>query len=193
MPILQQYFPNQLGRVSEDHFYKAINRVKPSLIRTEADELTYHFHVIIRYELEKALIGGSLAVKEIPDFWNDKYQQYLGITVPDDRSGCLQDVHWSHGSFGYFPTYSMGSLYAAQFYAAANSAIPALEQQLETGQFGPLLDWLRKNIHIHGRRYTSEELCSNITGEGINSSYFMQYVTNKYRFIYAFQTEEVAL
>jgi carboxypeptidase Taq len=193
LPVLHQYFPSQLGKISEDHFYKAINQVKPSLIRTEADELTYHFHIIIRYELEKALIGGTLSVKDIPEFWNAKYEQYLGVKVPDDRSGCLQDVHWSHGSFGYFPTYIMGSLYAAQFFAAASSAIPGLDQQLEKGLFSELLEWLRKNIHIHGRRYTSEELCRNITGEGINSSYFMQYVTNKYRFIYAFQMEEVAL
>ncbi|ULQ50658.1 carboxypeptidase M32 [Flavihumibacter fluvii] len=193
LPVLQHYFPNQMDKVSEDHFYKAINLVKPSLIRTEADELTYHFHVIIRYELEKALIGGSLAVHDIPEYWASQYEKYLGITVPDDRSGCLQDVHWSHGSFGYFPTYSMGSLYAAQFFAAANIAIPGLERQIEQGEFTQLLDWLRKNIHMHGRRYTSEELCRNISGEGINSRYFMQYVTNKYRFIYAFQMEEVAL
>lgn len=193
LPVLQKYFPTQMGKLSSDHLYKAINQVKPSLIRTEADELTYHFHVIIRYELEKALIGGELRVKDIPDFWNAHYEKYLGIKVPDDRNGCLQDVHWSHGSFGYFPTYSMGSLYAAQFFEAAGKSIPGLAGQLESGQFRPLLDWLRENIHIHGRRYTSEELCRNITGEGINSSYFMQYVTNKYRFMYAFQMEEVAL
>lgn len=193
LPVLQKYFPDQLGSVSANHFYQAINLVKPSLIRTEADELTYHFHVIIRYELEKELIGGNLSVKEIPAYWASLYKKYLGITVPDDRSGCLQDVHWSHGSFGYFPTYSMGSLYAAQFFAAAQLAIPELESEIENGNFSNLLSWLRKNIHIHGRRYTSEELCKNITGEGINSAYFMQYVTNKYRFIYAFQMEEVAL
>jgi carboxypeptidase Taq len=193
LPVLKQYFPGQLGNTSEEHFYRAINRVKPSLIRTEADELTYHFHVIIRYEIEKSLIEGSLAVKDIPDCWREKYRKYLGIEVPDERSGCLQDVHWSHGSFGYFPTYSMGSLYAAQFYNAAEIAIPGLEDHLKSGNFNILLNWLRKNIHINGRRYTSEELCQKITGEGINIRHFMQYVTNKYRFIYTFQMEEVAL
>jgi carboxypeptidase Taq len=193
LPLFDQYFPNQFEGVTPTALYKAINQVKPSLIRTEADELTYHFHVIIRYELEKALIGGSLLVEDIPQFWADAYQKYLGIAVPDDKNGCLQDVHWSHGSFGYFPTYSMGSLYAAQFYAAAEKEIPGLEKEIEAGQFSNLLNWLRKNIHMHGRRYTSEELCSRVTGEGINSRHFMQYVSNKYRFIYAFQMEEVVL
>ena len=152
--------------------------------RTEADELTYHFHVIIRYELEKALIDGTLAVKEIPEFWNDKYQQYLGITVPDDRSGCLQDVHWSHGSFGYFPTYSLGSLYAAQFYTTATQQLPALESEMEKGRTLSLLQWLREQVHRRGRYFTSEALCREITGKTLDVSYFVNYLLDKYVSIY---------
>lgn len=190
-PLLQQYFPSQLGPVSASAFYRAVNKVTPSLIRTEADELTYHFHVIIRYEIEKQLIEGSLDVSEIPAIWREKYRDYLGIEVPDDRSGCLQDVHWSHGSFGYFPTYSLGSLYAAQFFGAAEKQIPGLQDNLKTGNYRLLLDWLRVNLHQFGRQYSSEELCRKISGEGINIGHFMQYVTHKYRLIYAFETEEV--
>jgi carboxypeptidase Taq len=193
MPLMKQYFTKQLGNTSDEQFYKAINKVSPSLIRTEADELTYHFHVMIRYELEKELIGGSLSVMDIPAFWSERYKNYLGIEVPDDVRGCLQDVHWSHGSFGYFPTYSLGSLYAAQFFETALKSIERLEDHLKSGNFRILLGWLQQQIHIHGRRYTSEELCKKITGEGINIQHFMQYVTDKYRFIYTFQTEEAAL
>lgn len=183
-PILKNHFPQQLQDVSLDQFYKGINQVKPSLIRTEADELTYHFHVMVRYELEKQLIGGELSVKDIPAFWNEQYKKLLNIDVPDDKQGCLQDVHWSHGSFGYFPTYSLGSLYAAQFFHAAETSIPDLDSQLKQGDTDGLLQWLRKNIHTHGRKFTSEELAEKISGEGLNTGYFMTYVTNKYKNIY---------
>ena len=185
-PLLQTRFPEQFSGVDPVHFYRAINKVTPSLIRTEADELTYHFHVIIRYELEKKLIEGAVETKDIPAYWNELYEQYLGIRVPDDRNGCLQDVHWSHGSFGYFPTYSLGSLYAAQFFGTAGHQLPALAETIENGDLVPLLNWLRTNIHQYGRRYTSEELCTRITGEPLNSSYFLQYATEKYRNIYNF-------
>jgi carboxypeptidase Taq len=191
LPVLQQYFPSQLGAANPLGFYKAVNKVTPSLIRTEADELTYHFHVMIRYEIEKQLIEGSLAVRDIPGIWEEKYRHYLGIKVPDDRNGCLQDVHWSHGSFGYFPTYSLGSLYAAQLYGAAAKQIPGLESSLKAGEYGVLREWLRVNLHQFGREFSSEELCRKISGEGINISHFMQYVTQKYRLIYALETEEV--
>lgn len=186
LPVLQQYFPQQLGGISVDQFYKGINKVQPSLIRTEADELTYHFHVMIRYELEKLLIGGTLAVKEIPAFWNEHYRQLLGVQVPNDKQGCLQDVHWSHGSFGYFPTYSLGSFYSAQFYSFANQAIPSLNQQIRQGNTGDLLQWLRKQVHFKGRRLTSEQLCKDICGETLNINYFIDYLLGKYRDIYKF-------
>lgn len=185
-PQLQQLFPVQLADVDTHGFYCAINKVQPSLIRTEADELTYHFHVMIRYELEKALIEGSIQVKDIPEFWNSSYKKYLGITVPDDKQGCLQDVHWSHGSFGYFPTYSQGSFYAAQFYASAEKAIPALKSQVQSGNFTDLLGWLRKEIHPLGRRYYSAALCEQVTGAPPSTQYFLDQLLAKYRNIYQF-------
>jgi carboxypeptidase Taq len=133
-PQLAQQFPEQFKNINLDAFYKGINKVQPSLIRTEADEITYHFHVYIRYQLEKALIEGFLKTGDIPAFWNDQYKQLLNITVPDDKSGCIQDVHWSHGSFGYFPTYSLGSFYAAQFFSTAKQQIPDLENKLSDGK-----------------------------------------------------------
>ena len=185
-PLLLTYFPEQFQDVDPARFYKGINRVQPSLIRTEADELTYHFHVMIRYELEKGLIEGSVQTRDIPAVWKDLYEKYLGIRVPDDRTGCLQDVHWSHGSFGYFPTYSLGSLYAAQFFDAAIKQIPALEQHIQNGHTQPLLEWLRDRVHRHGRKWTSDELCRNITGESLNSVYFLEYAKKKYHSIYNF-------
>jgi carboxypeptidase Taq len=186
LPILQQYFPEQLKHVTTEQFYRGINKVEPSLIRTEADELTYHFHVMIRYELEKMLLEGAIKTADIPAFWNAHYMQYLGVRVPDDKQGCLQDVHWSHGSFGYFPTYSLGSFYAAQFYNAANQAIPSLLAQIQAGNTRELLQWLHNKIHIHGRRYTSEELSREASGESLNIQHFLTYLLDKYKDIYKF-------
>ncbi len=185
-PLAQQYFPAQLGDISLEQFYKGINKVQPSPIRTEADELTYHFHVLIRYELEKKLIENSLLVKDIPAYWNQQYKNLMDITISDDKTGCLQDVHWSHGSFGYFPTYSLGSFYAAQFYGAANQQVANLNQQITKGRYKPLLDWLRTSIHEFGRLYTSEKLCQHITGEALNINYFLKYALDKYSMIYEF-------
>lgn len=183
-PQLQQRFPQQLNQNPLNSFYKAINKVQPSLVRTEADEITYHFHVYIRYQLEKSLLDGSLTTADIPQFWNEHYKKYLGVTVPDDKQGCLQDVHWSHGSFGYFPTYSLGSFYATQFFAKAKQGIPELEQQIRQGNTVPLLQWLRDNIHAKGRYYTSEDLCRQVTGEPLQVQYFMDYLLEKYTPIY---------
>lgn len=183
-PLLNTVFPDQFKGIDVEQFYKGINQVQPSLIRTEADELTYHFHVMIRYEIEKMLIEGSLKTKDIPDCWNSYYNNYLGVQVPDDKRGCLQDVHWSHGSFGYFATYSLGSLYAAQLYAAINRQNPTLENELALGNNTALLQWLRQQIHQYGRYHTSEELCKKATGEPLNSAYFINYANNKYNGIY---------
>lgn len=183
-PQLQQHFSQQLTDVSLEQFYKGINKVQPSLVRTEADELTYHFHVLIRYEIEKALISKELNPQDLSAAWNEKYQQYLGVVPPDDKQGVLQDVHWAHGSFGYFPTYSLGSFYAAQYYAQAKVDIPNLEIQLAQGDYSPLLQWLRKHIHAYGRKYTSEELCKRVTGKGLVFGDFMTYATTKYKHIY---------
>lgn len=179
-PLLQQHFPQQFRSVSLNQFYKGINKVQPSLIRTEADEISYHFHVFIRYELEKRLIEGSLATTDIPEFWNSQYKRFLGVDVPDDKQGALQDVHWSHGSFGYFPTYSLGSFYAAQFFARAKKELTSLEEEISRGNTQTLLEWLRTKIHSRGRYLTSEELCKEVTGEGLNGEYFLTYVQEKY-------------
>ena len=184
-PILQQSFTKQFSNTTIEDFYRAINKVQPSLIRTEADELTYHFHVIIRYELEKKLMEGTIKVKDIPAYWNEQYKKYLGLDVPGDKQGCLQDVHWSHGSFGYFPTYSLGSLYAAQFFAKAANQVPELNVDIQNGRFQTLLSWLREHIHQYGRKYMSEELCVKLTGEPLNIEYFMKYATEKYSQIYS--------
>lgn len=183
-PQLQQQFPEQFGNVGVDSFYKGINKVQPSLIRTEADEITYHFHVYIRYALEKSLIEGSLQTADIPHFWNEEYKKLLGVTVPDDKNGCLQDVHWSHGSFGYFPTYSLGSFYATQFYSHARQTIPGLEAEIKKGNVQPLLQWLRQNIHARGRFFTSEELCAAVTGKSLEVQFFVDYLLQKYTSIY---------
>ena len=184
-PLLQKYFPAQLKNITGQQFYKAINQVKPSLIRTEADEVTYHFHVMIRYEIEKMLIEGSIAAKDIPACWNEKYKKYLGVTVPDDKQGCLQDVHWSHGSFGYFATYSIGSLYAAQIYSAISSEISFLNTDISVGNLQPVLDWLKLHIYDYGRFYNSEELCEKATGQKLNAQHFINYATAKFQNIYS--------
>ncbi|HRP60845.1 MAG TPA: carboxypeptidase M32, partial [Vicingus sp.] len=181
---LQEVFQVNLGHFTTDDFYKAMNIVKPSLIRTSADELTYHFHVLIRYEIEKELIAGSIEVEDLPTVWNKKYKEYLNIDVPSDSQGVLQDIHWSHGSFGYFPTYSIGSFYAAQFYNQAKKEIDQLEYQIEIGNLKPLLDWLREKIHQHGRLFAADELCEKITGEKLNFKHFLNYAKKKYNKLY---------
>ncbi|MCD6068489.1 MAG: carboxypeptidase [Bacteroidetes bacterium] len=182
--LAKKYFPEQLQQDTAEGFYKAMNKVEPSLIRTSADELTYHFHIMIRFEIEKALFENKLKVSDLPAYWNAKYKEYLGIDVPTDTKGVLQDIHWSHGSFGYFPTYSIGSFYAAQFFDQAKKEIPGLVQQIENGDLHSLLNWLRERIHRHGRFYTASELCEKITGEKLNFSHFMNYAREKYSAIY---------
>jgi carboxypeptidase Taq len=181
---IKKLFPENLGNVSLESFYAGINVVEASLIRTSADELTYHFHVLIRYEIEKLLISGSVQVADLPSLWNQYYKDYLGLIIPDDARGVLQDVHWSHGSFGYFPTYSLGSIYAAQFFRQATLEIDGLENKIEEGNYAPLLDWLRSKIHVHGKMYRADELCKRITGETINFGHFMNYARSKYGQIY---------
>jgi carboxypeptidase Taq len=184
--LLQNAFPTQLSKVSIKQFYNGINKVQPSLIRTEADELTYHFHVMIRYEIEKLLIEGTISAKDIPAYWNEHYQKYLGITVPNDVKGCLQDVHWSHGSFGYFATYSIGSLYAAQFFDTIKKQHANLESEIAIGNTTPIWQWLQNTIYKHGRYYNSEQLCKKATGVELSSKFFIDYATQKYGQIYSF-------
>ena len=188
-PKLQNVFPEQLATVSLDDFYKAINKVQPSLIRTSSDELTYHVHVMIRYEIEKELLEGRIEVEELEDLWNQKYSDYLGVKPTKPTEGILQDVHWSHGSLGYFPTYSIGSFYASQFYTQAKKDIHNLESQLENGEVTNFLDLLRKKIHQHGKLYNAEQLCEKFTGEPLCIKYFITYAKQKYGAIYDFIPE----
>jgi len=183
-PALKERFSEQLEKVSLEDFWKGINRIEPNLIRTEADELHYHFHVMIRYEIEKGLVEGSISTKGLDKVWNAKYKEYLGVDVPDANQGILQDIHWAHGSLGYFPTYSLGSFYAAQFYAQAEKDIPNLKAEIEAGDTSKLLAWLREKIHVHGKMYDANELCTRVTGEELNFQYFMDYIEEKYGGIY---------
>lgn len=180
LPVFRDYFPRAFSSVTEDELYKAMNVVSPSLIRTASDEISYHLHIIIRYELEKAMIGKELKPAEAGNAWREKYRAYMGISVPDDNSGVLQDIHWSHGSLGYFPTYSFGSFYAAQFFHKATEDLPGLVNDIENRQFSRLLSWLRENIHSRGRTYNSGDLCKKVTGKSLNPAYFLDYARKKF-------------
>jgi carboxypeptidase Taq len=175
---LQKYFPGN-PKIIDETIYKYLNRIEPSLIRVEADETTYNLHIVLRFEIEKGLMEGSIKVADLPEVWNAKMKQYLGVDVPDDAHGVLQDVHWSHGSLGYFPTYTLGNIYAAQLFNKATKEIPSLKSGFMKGEFAPLLKWLRKNIHQEGGRYYPEELIKKVTGEGLNSKYLVDYLKNK--------------
>ena len=165
--------------------YEAANQVyEDNLIRVEADELTYHLHIILRFEIERDLIAGDLDVAEVPAVWNDKMEEYLGVRPDADGEGCLQDIHWSHGSFGYFPTYSLGSVLAAQLYAAAEADIDGLASKVRAGEFGPLREWLTDNVHAHGQRYTTDALVEEATGEPFTADHFLEYAESKFGALY---------
>ncbi|MFB6233106.1 MAG: carboxypeptidase M32 [Haloarculaceae archaeon] len=184
LPKFTDRFP-QADELSPRDAYEAANQVyDENLIRVEADELTYHLHIIVRFEIERELIGGDLAVADVPARWNELYEEYLGLTPPSDAVGCLQDIHWSHGSFGYFPTYSLGSVMAAQLYDAADSDIDDLDGKVRAGEFDPLGEWLRENVHRHGQRYETGELVERATGEPFSADAFTDYVTEKYGDLY---------
>ena len=185
-PRLQEYFSSQLGNVSLDAFYKGINRVQPSLIRVEADEATYNLHIMLRLELEIALMEGSVAVKDLPEAWNTRFQDYLGITPPDNAKGVLQDVHWSSGYVGYFSTYALGNLISAQIWERLNSDMPNLPDQIRRGEFSHWLGWLREHIHCYGAKYQPQELVKKVTGTKIDPAPYMRYLTQKYASIYGF-------
>jgi carboxypeptidase Taq len=183
LPKAQATFPSLSG-VSLDAFYAAINEVRPSLIRVDADEVTYNLHILIRFELERAMIEDDLQAADLPPAWNEKYQKYLGVMPPNDADGCLQDVHWSAGLFGYFPTYSLGNLYAGQFFAKANKDLGDLRAAFRRGEFKPLLDWLRNKIHRHGQRHTAAELAQNITGQPLSHASWIEQIRTKYGELY---------
>ncbi len=179
-PRFQELFPEQTAGVTVDQFHKAINSVEPSMIRVDADEVTYGLHIILRFELEMALIEGSLEVKDLPEAWNAKMQKLLGITPANDAEGVLQDVHWPWGIIGYFPTYALGNLYAAQFYEQMLEDIPSFWQLVEQGNFAPITEWLRDNIHTHGSVYTAGELLKRITGKPLSVEPYKRYLEAKY-------------
>lgn len=181
---LQSTFPDQLGRVNLETFYRAVNKVTPSLIRTEADEATYNLHVMLRFELELAFLEGSLVAGDLPEAWNQRMQEFLGITPPNDKEGVLQDIHWSIGAIGYFPTYALGNLVSAQLWEAALAAMPDLPQQIERGEFGGLLAWQRENIHRHAGKFEPMELIVRATGKPLSAEPYLRYLHGKYGEIY---------
>lgn len=183
-PRLQQYFPEQLGRVSLERFYKAVNRVQPSLIRIQADEASYNLHIMLRLELEIALMEGKLETRDLPEAWNSRMQSYLGLMPPSDLEGVLQDVHWSSGLIGYFPSYALGNLVGAQLWEVIRREIPDLDDQFRGGEFQVLLSWLRKNIHQHGRKFEPQELMVRVTGSKIDPAPYVRYLTEKINGIY---------
>jgi len=183
-PALKKTFPAQLDGVSVKSFYKAINKVESSFIRVNADEATYNLHVMLRLELEIGMVEGKFAVKDLPEIWNEKMNDYLGIIPPNDAQGVLQDVHWSSGLMGYFSTYALGNLVSAQLWEKINKDIVDLDDQIRKGKFDALLSWLRGKIHVHGRKYDPQDLVQKVTGSKIDSAAYVRYLTNKYSAIY---------
>ncbi len=183
-PILQQTFHHQLRGVDVEQFYATINCVKPSLIRVEADELTYNLHIMLRFEIEQDLIEGKIQPEDLPAIWNQKMEDYLGIVPKSAAEGVLQDVHWSLGAFGYFPTYTLGNLYSVQFFEQAKLEIPHLEDEIAAGQLMVLRRWLEQKIHRWGRMFTPDHLAQRVTGSAIDPEPFLAYVEKKYGEIY---------
>ena len=186
-PSLRKAFPQPLTGVDEEAFYRAVNRSHPSFIRVEADEVTYNLHVLLRFELENELLEGKLEVKDVPEAWNGRFKSYVGLDVPNDREGALQDIHWSFVSFGIFPGYTIGNLVSAQLMEKIRADIPDLDAQVEKGQFAALLGWLRKNVHRHGRKFTPDELLERATGKPLTAAPWIAYVRKKFGALYGLQ------
>ncbi len=184
LPVAKRHFAPAIDRLTLDQVYASVNQVQRSFIRVEADEATYNLHVMLRFGLERDLVSGALPVKDLPGEWNKRFKQLLGLEVTSDRVGCLQDVHWSFGLIGYFPTYTLGNLYAAQFWETINKAIPDLNAQMARGEFGPLKAWLNEHIHKHGRRFRAGELCQRVTGRPLSAEPLMAYLESKYAPLY---------
>jgi carboxypeptidase Taq len=183
-PELQEAFPEALAGVDREAFWRAINRVQPSLIRVEADEVTYNLHVILRFELEQELLAGTVEPRDLPDVWNARMHEYLGVEVPDDARGVLQDVHWSGGIIGYFPTYSLGNVMSVQIWERLRADLPALDAQLEAGEFGPLREWLRDRLHRLGRMFMPNETLERIAGGPIDPEPYLAYLRAKVAAVY---------
>ncbi len=187
-PLLKEAFPEQLSGVDVEQFYRAVNKVEPSHIRVEADEVTYSLHVILRFELERMLVGRELSVKDLPDAWREQSRDLLGIVPQHDSDGVLQDIHWSSGAIGYFPTYALGNVYGLQIVSRLRSDLPDFETQLRTGELGGIKSWLDENIHSKGRALTPKELCEEVTGKALSAHYFIDYLNEKYAGIYSLGT-----
>jgi carboxypeptidase Taq len=183
-PKLQEIFPEQLAGVTDEAWWRSVNRVEPSLIRVEADEITYGMHIILRYELEQELISGRLALEDLPEAWNAKMKEYLGVDVPDDARGVLQDVHWSGGSFGYFPTYLLGTIASVQIWETARGDLTDLDAQMEAGEFGPLREWLTEKLYRWGRRLPPEETLRRVVGGPLDAEPYVRYLKAKVADIY---------
>ena len=182
--VVKELFPSQLGNVDLKTFYRAINKVEPSLIRVNADEATYNLHIMLRLEIEIGMVEGRMAVKDLPHIWNAKMKEYLGIVPPNDALGVLQDIHWSGGMLGYFSTYALGNLISAQLWEKINKDVPDLDEQFRKGKFDALLGWLHTNIHQHGRKYDPQDLIQKVTGSKITPEPYVRYLTKKYSEIY---------
>jgi carboxypeptidase Taq len=183
-PILKGFFPEQLADQTVDSFYRAANKVSPSFIRVEADEVTYGLHIMLRFEMENDLLEGRLKADDVPEAWNARMKEFLGITPPATAQGALQDIHWSSGLVGYFPTYQLGNLISLQLWEKINADLPDLYDQIEHGEFAALLGWLRANLHQHGRKFTSSELLQRVTGSGLNPAPYLAYLKAKYSDVY---------
>lgn len=181
---MREYFPEQMRGADPDLLYRAVNRVQPSLIRVEADEVTYNLHIMLRVEIELGLMDGSIKVADLPELWNAKMQEYLGVVPPDDTHGVLQDIHWSGGGFGSFPGYTVGNVMSAQFLEAAYRDVPGLAEALAKGDYAPLLGWLTKNIYRHGRAYSATELLQRTTGRDLTVEPYLKYLTEKFTDLY---------
>lgn len=181
---LKKAFPSQLEGVGLKNFYRAINKVQPSFIRVNADEATYNLHIMLRLELEIAMVEGAIRLKDLPEAWNSKMKEYLGVTPPDDAQGVLQDIHWSYGSIGYFSTYALGNLISVQLWEKIRRDMPAIEDDIRKGNFEGLLTWLRQNVHRHGRKYDPQDLVRVVTGSKITAEPYVRYLSNKYSDIY---------
>lgn len=180
LPAVKRHFGDQAA-FEEQNFIAWNQRVKPGFIRVDADEVSYPAHVILRYEIERALINGDIEVDDIPALWDEKMQAWLGLSTKGNyRDGCMQDIHWTDGGFGYFPSYTLGAMYAAQLFSAANRALPGLSQQIAGGDLSALFDWLRQNIWQHGSRFTTAQLITQATGEALSSRHFRAHLESRY-------------
>jgi carboxypeptidase Taq len=179
-PRLQRAYPDQVGSVELDAFLAGINRVKPSLIRIKADEVTYGMHVILRFDLEQEIVNGRVQLRDLPEVWNAKMGDYLGVEVPDDAQGVLQDTHWASGMIGYFPTYLLGTVMSVQIWEKAKEDVPDLEEQIERGEFAALREWLGEHVHRHGKKFTPQETLRRATGATIDARPYLSYLRAKY-------------